>query len=155
MAEAAAGPQARAMLGQVLVGGIVSACNIAIHSLVMSLVVHVSRMTYAKVGARAVLRLARVMIGAVLVLMAAHVAEVLIWALAYRLTGAVPDVSRLVYFAFVNYTTLGYGDITPIREWEMLGPLTAMNGVILFGWSTAVIFAVLQKTLEGPPGAQA
>jgi hypothetical protein len=141
------------MLAQVLVGGIVSACNIAIHSLVMSIVVHVSRSAYAKVGTRSVLRLARVMIGAVLVLMSAHVIEVLVWALAYRLTGTVPDGSRLVYFAFVNYTTLGYGDITPAREWELLGPITAMNGVILFGWSTAVIFAVLQRTLEGGAGA--
>ena len=44
-----------------------------------------------------------------------------------------------LYFAFVNYTTLGYGDISPVARWRLLGPLTAMNGVLLFGWSTAVI----------------
>jgi Ion channel len=52
-----------------------------------------------------------------------------------------------VYFAFVNYTTLGYGDVLPLQRWRLLGPITAMNGVLLFGWSTAVIFEVLQKVL--------
>ena len=55
---------------------------------------------------------------------------------------------RSALFAFVNYTTLGYGDITPVREWRLIGPLTAMNGVLLFGWSAAILFEVLRKTLE-------
>jgi hypothetical protein len=50
------------------------------------------------------------------------------------------------YFAFVNYTTLGYGDILPAPEWRMLGPITALNGILLFGWSTAVIFEVLRTS---------
>jgi hypothetical protein len=54
----------------------------------------------------------------------------------------------LLYFAFVNYTTLGYGDVTPVDRWRLLGPLTAMNGVLLFGWSTAVIFHVLLRTMR-------
>jgi hypothetical protein len=32
-----------------------------------------------------------------------------------------------------------------VKRWLLLGPITAMNGFLLFGWSTAVIFAVLQK----------
>jgi hypothetical protein len=58
-----------------------------------------------------------------------------------------PDDADLVYFAFVNYATLGYGDIVPLPRWRLLGPMTAMNGVMLFGWSTAVIFEVLRKTI--------
>src|SRR5260221_8934287 len=53
----------------------------------------------------------------------------------------------LVYFAFVNCTTLGYGDVVPLERWRLLGPVTAMNGILLFGWSTAVIFEVLRRTL--------
>ena len=49
---------------------------------------------------------------------------------------------------FVNYATLGYGDVLPVERWRLLGPLTAMNGMLLFGWSTAVIFfEVLRRTL--------
>ena len=45
----------------------------------------------------------------------------------------------------VNYTTLGYGDIVPVERWHLLGPITALNGVLLIGWLTAVIFEVLQR----------
>ena len=70
------------------------------------------------------------------------------WAGAYSIVQAAASDSGLLYFAFVNYTTLGYGDITPVREWRLIGPLTAMNGVLLFGWSAAILFEVLRKTLD-------
>jgi hypothetical protein len=63
------------------------------------------------------------------------------------MVGAAPPGTDFIYFAFVNYTTLGYGDVTPIKRWNLLGPMTAMNGVLLFGWSTAVIFSVLRSTM--------
>jgi len=47
----------------------------------------------------------------------------------------------------VNYTALGYGDVRPVKRWNLLGPMTAMNGVLLFGWFTAAIFEVLRMTL--------
>ena len=47
----------------------------------------------------------------------------------------------------MNYATLGYGDVTPVERWLLLGPITAMNGALMFGWSTAVIFEVLNKTM--------
>ena len=58
-----------------------------------------------------------------------------------------PESAGRDYFAFVNYTTLGYGDVTPVKRWNLLGPMTAMNGVLLSGWSTAVIFEVLRMIL--------
>jgi hypothetical protein len=79
--------------------------------------------------------------------MAAHLAEVLVWSLAYAIVSVAPPGTDLIYFAFVNYTTLGYGDVTPVERWRLLGPMTAMNGVLLFGWSTAVIFEVLRGAL--------
>ena len=59
-----------------------------------------------------------------------------------------PPGTDLLDFAFVNYTTLGYGDVTPLKEWRLVGPMTAMNGILMFGWSTAVLFEVLRKTIE-------
>jgi hypothetical protein len=80
--------------------------------------------------------------------MVTHSLEVMVWALAYWIVGLAPSSNNLIYFAFVNYTTLGYGDVIPAERWQLLGPITAMNGVLLFGWSTAVIFEVLRKTME-------
>jgi hypothetical protein len=85
------------------------------------------------------------------VLMVAHTCEVLVWSLAYSLIEAVPHNTDYLYFAFVNYTTLGYGDIVPVQSWRLLGPMTAMNGVLLFGWSTAVLFEVLRKAMTRNP----
>jgi hypothetical protein len=136
------------MLRQFLIGGLVSLCNISIHALVMAVVVAAARRASATPAHHPAMRLIVVMIAAVSVLMAAHTGEVMVWALAYLLVGAASEGANLVYFAFVNYTTLGYGDILPTRDWLLLGPLTAMNGVLMFGWSTAVIFEILRKTME-------
>jgi hypothetical protein len=89
-----------------------------------------------------------VMVATAVALMVAHTLEVVVWALAYALVDAAPAGSDLLYFAFVNYTTLGYGDITPVPAWRLSGPMTAMNGILMFGWSTAVLFEVLRKTLD-------
>jgi hypothetical protein len=129
------------------VGAAASVCNIAIHALVMVVVIRVTRVVDELATTRQTFRLIAVMIATVTVLMIAHLAEVLVWSLIYAATGAAPEGSDLIYFAFVNYTTLGYGDITPVERWHLLGPMTAMNGVLLFGWSTAVIFEVLRMTL--------
>ena len=135
------------MLRQYLVGAAASVCNIAIHALVMVIVIKVTRIADELATRYQTLRLIAVMIAAVTVLMIAHLAEVLVWSLTYVIFGVAPEGADIVYFAFVNYTTLGYGDVTPVVRWHLLGPMTAMNGVLLFGWSTAVIFEVLRMTL--------
>jgi hypothetical protein len=135
------------MLSQLLVGGIVCIVNIAIHALVMTGVVHAANASGARSAMRPWLFLLSVMIAVVSVLMAAHAVEVIVWALAYAIVDAAPAGTDLMYFAFVNYTTLGYGDVVPVERWKLLGPITAMNGVLLFGWSTAVIFEVLRRAM--------
>jgi hypothetical protein len=136
-----------AMLIQFMVGGIVCVCNITIHSLVMTVVVSVARVSSTTKRSHPSLRLIITMIATVSILMAAHVLEVFVWSLAYSIVDAAPAGTNLVYFAFVNYATLGYGDVVPVEGWRLLGPITAMNGALMFGWSTAVIYEVLQKTM--------
>jgi hypothetical protein len=135
------------MLRQLLVGAAVSGCNIVIHALVMAVVLWVTRIVGSRKTWHPWLLLIAVMIATVSVLMVAHASEVIVWSLAYAIVNAAPDSADMVYFAFVNYTTLGYGDITPLASWRLLGPMTAMNGVLLFGWSTAVIFEVLRRAM--------
>ena len=139
------------MFRQLLVGSGVSVCNIAIHALVMTSIVRLAR----DIGTTNAINsrvhpswlLIGVMVPIISALMVIHVLEVSVWALAYLLLNATPAGHDVLYFAFVNYTTLGYGDITPAEGWKLLGPLTAMNGVLLFGWSTAFIYAVLRRVL--------
>jgi hypothetical protein len=135
------------MLRQLLVGIAVCIGTIAIHALVMTTVVRVAHTVSARDEWHSWFRLTAAMIATVFVLMLAHLSEVLVWALAYAMVGAMPAGADLVYVAFVNYTTLGYGDVIPVQRWLLLGPMAAMNGILLFGWSTAVIFAVLRRTM--------
>src|SRR6516225_11847359 len=135
------------MLRQLLVGTVVSACNITIHALIMVALVQISRRTSTMAASRPSLRLIAVMIATVSILMASHACEVVVWALVYAVTEAAPPATDLTYFSFVTYTTLG-GDVVLLEHWRFLAPLTAMNGVLLFGWSTAVIFEVMRREMH-------
>jgi Ion channel len=136
------------MLRQLLFGGIVSLGNIGIHAIVMTMVVDVARRVAAWNRSRPRSWLVTIMVATVGILLLTHVVEVITWSLAYWMVGAAPPGSDLLDFAFVNYTTLGYGDVVPVARWRLLGPLTAMNGILLFGWSTAVIFEVLRNAMH-------
>lgn len=133
---------------QFLIGAIVSVINIMIHALVTVGAIGIARRAGLQQTKRPRLHVMAVMAATAVALMVAHTLEMLVWTLTYAIVGATPDGSELLYFAFVNYTTLGYGDITPVPAWRLLGPMTAMNGILLFGWSTAVLFEALRKTLQ-------
>lgn len=136
------------MVLQFLVGCLVSVINIMIHALVTVGAVGIARSAGLRHTERPRSHLMAVMVATAAVLMVAHTLEIFVWALAYAIVSAAPAGSDLLYFAFVNYTTLGYGDVTPVQAWQLTGPMTAMNGILMFGWSTAVLFEVLRKTLE-------
>ena len=136
------------MLLQVLAGLFIGTINIVIHAWLTVATIRVARGASVKRRAHPWLHLVAMMIATVLLLMLAHTLEVFVWSTAYAVLDVAPEDTDLAYFAFVNYTTLGYGDITPVARWRLLGPMTAMNGVLLFGWSIAVIFEVLRKTVS-------
>jgi hypothetical protein len=136
------------MAVQFLLGTFISVINIMIHALVTVAAIDIARSAGLKHTMRPRSHMMAVMVTIAVILMVAHTVEVLVWALAYALVGAAPEGSELLYFTFVNYTTLGYGDVTPVQGWRLTGPMTAMNGILMFGWSTAVLFEVLRKTLE-------
>ncbi|MGX1322730.1 hypothetical protein AB7M17_006183 [Bradyrhizobium sp. USDA 377] len=136
------------MLLQVLVSALVSAINIGIHALATVGAVSIARAAGSRRSGGPRLHLMGVMVATAAALSVAHTLEVLVWVCTYWFVQAAPPGSDLLYFVFVNYTTLGYGDITPVPEWRLIGPLTAMNGILLFGWSAAILFEVLRKTIE-------
>jgi hypothetical protein len=136
------------MLRQIVFGSAVSLANIAVHAMAMVLVIRAAQNVASKWLSFPTLRLSAVMIATVAVLMAAHMCEIAVWSLAYALVQITPEGADRLYFAFVNFTTLGYGDVLPSPRWRLIGPMTAMNGVLLFGWSVAVMYEVLSLALE-------
>ena len=71
--------------------------------------------------------------------------EAMVWALTYRLLGAIPDLETAIYFSMVTYTTLGYGDVLLEGRWRLLGSIEAANGIIMFGWTTAILMTSIRQ----------
>jgi hypothetical protein len=89
-----------------------------------------------------------ILLSTAVVLVLLHSAQITIWALAY-LFMLPPTIlgtfEEATYFSFVTFTTLGYGDITLSGEWRILSGIQALNGILLVGWSTAMLFAIVQR----------
>jgi hypothetical protein len=83
-----------------------------------------------------------------LIATAAHLAQVAVWAGTFLACGEFAGFDDAFYHSAVNYSSLGYGDIVMSRRWRLLGPLEAMNGILLFGISTALMFAVISRLIE-------
>lgn len=85
----------------------------------------------------------------VLWLFLATIIEVWTWALLYLALGTVSSLEQAAYFSTVTFTTLGFGDITLDENWRLLSSFEAANGLLMFGWSTALVFATV-RWVYGP-----
>jgi hypothetical protein len=79
---------------------------------------------------------------------AAHLTQITLWAAVYLWIDECPSFARAFYCSAQNYTALGYGDVLLSERWQLLGPLEAVNGLLLFGVSTAFLFAVLSRQIR-------
>jgi hypothetical protein len=70
------------------------------------------------------------------------------WAATYVVVDAIQGFEEALYFSMVTFTTLGYGDITLAESWRLLAAFEAANGCIMFGWTTAIIVAVIQSFIN-------
>jgi len=73
------------------------------------------------------------------------VLDAVMWAQVYLRVGAIEQLETALYFSMVTFTTLGYGDVTLPPDWRLLASFEAANGIIMFGWTTALIAAVIQR----------
>lgn len=88
---------------------------------------------------------ATLIVGVLFVLMVITV-QIWIWAISFMLTGAVAGLEPALYFTTVSFTTLGFGDITLDPDWRLLSGITAANGFLSFGWSTAYMVELVRRT---------
>ena len=89
--------------------------------------------------------LAVLMVVSVLLLTVLHAVEALAWAGAYVALGARPDFATAMLYSLSAMTSYGHANLFLAKEWQLMGAIEALNGMMLFGLSTAFLFAVLRE----------
>jgi hypothetical protein len=79
-----------------------------------------------------------------------HGLEGFIWAITYRLLGALPNIKFATLYSLNAMTTYGHVSFYLAPHWQMMGAVEALNGVILFGLTTAFLFTVIQRAWDTP-----
>jgi MFS superfamily sulfate permease-like transporter len=74
-----------------------------------------------------------------------HAVEAGIWAIAYRLLEALPDLKSAMLYSLNAMTSYGHEDLLLEHRWQLLGAIEALNGCLLFGLTTAFLFGIIQK----------
>jgi voltage-gated potassium channel len=139
------------MLAPILLSVALIVITVLLHSLGTLLMIRVFYASISEQGGREK-RARRILIltGAVVVLLLVHLVEISVWAVAYLsvLKISVARFEEAFYFSAVTFSTLGYGDITLPPPWRVLSSLQAVSGVLIFGWSTAILVGILQRVIE-------
>jgi hypothetical protein len=85
---------------------------------------------------------------AMLAMMFGTFVQVILWGLLFVWLGEFTELYEAVYHSAVNFASLGYGDIVMQKQWKLLGPLEAINGVLMLGMSAAALMAILQHMVK-------
>jgi hypothetical protein len=90
----------------------------------------------------------RALLVVMIVLVLGNFLQIMIWGLLFMALGEFSELYEAVYHSAVNFSSLGYGDVVMTRQWKLLGPLEAANGVLMFGLSGAALMAMLQQMVR-------
>ena len=74
-----------------------------------------------------------------------HLLQITVWAGFFDLWGCFPSLDTSFYYSATSYSTVGYGDVIPPADWRVFGAIEAVTGVLMFGWSTGVLFSVVNR----------
>lgn len=140
------------VFGNILIGLVIIGITVMIHgygtkfwiNLIMKKYDHL----YDKTFDRSAVKL---LIYTALFLLFLNFLEAAIWGLTYYMLPGITEFDTLeksIYFSLVTYTTLGYGEIVISSSNRILSGFEAMNGVLLLGWSTTMMFSVMQALMK-------
>ena len=133
------------MLVNMTIAALLMVITTIVHASGMLLVVRVVLLKEEKSASRKRLMHLYSVAGVVLLMFLISVIEVLAWSLTYLWLGALESLEKATYFSMVTFTTLGYGEIVLDEQWRLLASFEAANGIIMFGWTTAIVLAAVQR----------
>ena len=128
--------------------------------ILLTVLVHVSGLAVIKnkaidLVARAVARgwrdfLFTLMIGCtVLLVTVLHAIDAALWGVAYLLLGALPDSRSAMLYSLGAMTTYGNTSVNLEAQWQLMGVVESLNGVILFGFTVATLFSINERIPTG------
>jgi hypothetical protein len=86
-------------------------------------------------------------VSAVMILLIGHVLQVTLWAVLYFYDwDAFKSFGTAMYFSLASFTTLGASELTLPSQHRMIGAFESAAGMMMFGWSTALLVAVVVRT---------
>ncbi len=134
------------MFQQLFAGTVVSFINFGVHAVMTGVIIVSTQRTAVWTDhLHASARVSALLMVTMIVLSAAHYLEVAIWTLFYEYADVTASTGVGSFeFAFENYAALGYGDAVPAVTKRLYAPMTALNGLLLIGWSIAIIFEVMR-----------
>ena len=139
------------MLNSIIVGLLLAAATIAVHGCGTTLWIRFLMDSARRADTRSGrLRSLLILCGTAVALLTLHIVEVIIWGVAYLWLVGPPrfaDLETAIYFSTVTYSSLGFGDVVIAGPWRLLSAIQAMVGLLAFGWSSALLFAVVQRML--------
>lgn len=136
------------MLTNLLLGLPIMVVCLLLQSLLLAIAGHYYRRHASWFDSPSVWPSLAVINGVMLLLVIGNLAQVAIWALLFQLLGEFDQFRDAVYHSAVNFATLGYGDIVMSQKHRLLGPIQAINGVIMIGISTAALMSVFQNMIK-------
>lgn len=74
--------------------------------------------------------------------------QIVIWGTLFIYLGEFSTLYEAVYHSAVNFTSLGYGDVVMSARWKLMGPLEAVNGILMLGMTSAALVAIMQHMIR-------
>jgi hypothetical protein len=137
------------MRENLLIGCVTMAACLAIQCVVVGILLRVlSRMERKRLIGRSLARLSSLLIATLFIMLVGNLVQIAAWAGLFVACDEFEDFSTSFYHSTVNFTTLGYGDLVMSEQRRLLGALEGANGVLMFGLTTSVLYAVLSAIMR-------
>jgi hypothetical protein len=74
-----------------------------------------------------------------------HALEASVWAYVYWILGALPDGKSALLYSLGAMTTYGHASFYLAAHWQLMGTLEALDGMMLFGLTTAFLYSMIRQ----------
>jgi hypothetical protein len=134
------------MIQQLAIGAMLIVVTVMVHALATRAALHFTVRIHTRSQVRpGAWRVTLLTAAFVMTMFLAAMLEALIWAWTYIAVGAFDGMESAFYFSLVAFSTLGFGDVVLDPSWRVLSAVEATNGIMMFGWTTALIFWFMQR----------